>query len=49
MKLVVSLKICHQGDNKTGSIRRGMMKWEYGLKGEICQGFGSGLGMVLMG
>ena len=49
VKLEFALKICHQGDNKTGTIRRGMMKWECGLKGEIYQGLGSSLGIVLMG
>jgi len=32
MELVVALRICHQGDNKTGSARRRMMKGEYGFK-----------------
>jgi len=32
MKLVVALRICHQGDNKTGGVRRGMMKRKEGFK-----------------
>jgi len=31
MKLIDALKICHQGDNKTGNVRRGMMKRGIGV------------------